>query len=132
LHTLALLFSMQTAQISNYTVPMFGRNDFAGGPFYQTAVENVGAVGYQLAKMLDFMEKNSGPLKNLHLIGNNLGAHVMGVAASQTKVVRVPRITGEPLFASHRTHIHHFYVPPSFQPALCQPKFPLFTSFYQT
>jgi hypothetical protein len=45
--------------------------------------------------MLDFMEKNAGPLKNLHLIGNNLGAHVMGVAAGRTRVVRVPRITGE-------------------------------------
>jgi Lipase len=67
----------------------------AGGPFYQSAVENVAAVGYQTARMLDFMERNAGPMRNLHLIGNNLGAHAMGVAASLTNVVRVPRITGE-------------------------------------
>ncbi|CAB3365451.1 Hypothetical predicted protein [Cloeon dipterum] len=77
-----------------YNFVTVGWRPLAGGPFYHSAVENVGPLGYQIAQMLDFMEKNAGPLKDLHLIGNNLGAHAMGVAARRTYVVRVPRITG--------------------------------------
>jgi hypothetical protein len=74
---------------------VLGWRELSAGPWYQTAAKNVVAVGEYLARFLDFLARNTGPLDKLHIIGHNLGAHIAGVAGNSTTIVRVPRITGE-------------------------------------
>ncbi|KAF4517965.1 hypothetical protein B566_EDAN005332 [Ephemera danica] len=66
----------------------------AAGPWYPTAVANISPVGKHIATLLDSLATTSGPLKSIHLIGHSLGSHIAGVAANNTKVAKVSRITG--------------------------------------
>lgn len=45
----------------------------------------VGAVGRDVAQMIDFLENNGMNLETTTLIGHSIGAHVMGIAGHNTK-----------------------------------------------
>uniref|UniRef100_A0A7N8XPI7 Lipoprotein lipase-like n=1 Tax=Mastacembelus armatus TaxID=205130 RepID=A0A7N8XPI7_9TELE len=61
---------------------------------YGIAAQNAKAVGQEIAHFIDWIEETTNmPLKNLHLIGYSLGAHVAGFAGSHANN-KVGRITG--------------------------------------
>ena len=97
-------------------------------PLYIDVIPKVGVVGKRIYEFITFMEATnqlqSGP-ESIHLIGQSLGAHVMGVAADYYKIATgttIGRITGtEPgkylhtsvkcLKPSHRKMWHEISVP---------------------
>lgn len=61
---------------------------------YLVAAQNTEAVGREIARFIDWMEKTTNTsLTNIHLIGYSLGAHVAGFAGSHV-TNKVGRITG--------------------------------------
>ncbi|XP_001499209.2 endothelial lipase isoform X2 [Equus caballus] len=61
---------------------------------YRDAVNNTRVVGHDVARMLDWLQGKDGfSLRNVHLIGYSLGAHVAGYAGNFVKGT-VGRITG--------------------------------------
>uniref|UniRef100_A0A3Q2QD91 triacylglycerol lipase n=1 Tax=Fundulus heteroclitus TaxID=8078 RepID=A0A3Q2QD91_FUNHE len=61
---------------------------------YPDAVNHTLAVGLDIASMLDWLQEELQlPLKNVHLIGYSLGAHVAGFAGDKVKGI-LGRITG--------------------------------------
>ncbi|KAK2835570.1 hypothetical protein Q5P01_016054 [Channa striata] len=61
---------------------------------YVVAAQNTKAVGQEVARFIDWIEETTNmPLKNIHLIGYSLGAHVAGFAGSHA-TNKVGRITG--------------------------------------
>ncbi|XP_051985417.1 lipoprotein lipase-like [Xyrauchen texanus] len=60
---------------------------------YPTSAENTRLVGADVAKFVNWLEELEYPLKNVHLLGYSLGAHVAGVAGNLTNH-KINRITG--------------------------------------
>ena len=69
--------------------------DWSGGnglPYTQ-ATSNTQIVGIEISKMIDSIVSNQkGSLKDIHLIGHSLGAHICGYAGKRTQGIK--RISG--------------------------------------
>lgn len=66
----------------------------ASNIFYPWVANETKYIGARIASFLDGLNKWYNVTgEQVHLIGHSLGAHVMGIAAAQTKM-RVNRITG--------------------------------------
>uniref|UniRef100_A0A8D2JQ83 phospholipase A1 n=1 Tax=Sciurus vulgaris TaxID=55149 RepID=A0A8D2JQ83_SCIVU len=77
---------------------------------YTDAVNNTRMVGHSVARMLDWLqEKEDFSLRNVHLIGYSLGAHVAGYAGNFVKgtVGRITAIT-EVVKCEHERAVHLF------------------------
>nr|XP_027804832.1 endothelial lipase isoform X2 [Marmota flaviventris] len=77
---------------------------------YRDAVNNTRMVGHSVARMLDWLqEKDDFSLRNVHLIGYSLGAHVAGYAGNFVKgtVGRITAIT-EVMKCEHERAVHLF------------------------
>ena len=57
--------------------------------------DNVPIVGIKTAALVDFLVYEGASLGTFHLIGFSMGAHVVGIAGSNVKSGRLPRITGK-------------------------------------
>ncbi|KAL7975993.1 hypothetical protein Chor_011761, partial [Crotalus horridus] len=65
---------------------------------YTIAVNNTRVVGKELAGLLDWLEeKKDFQLKNVHLIGYSLGAHIAGYTGNYARGI-IGRITAGPMF----------------------------------
>ena len=65
----------------------------AMAPFYIRAVINSEVVGELTGKFINFLVEQGADLKNFHVIGFSLGAHVAGRAGATVNGL-LPRITG--------------------------------------
>uniref|UniRef100_A0A9L0KDU7 Lipase G, endothelial type n=1 Tax=Equus asinus TaxID=9793 RepID=A0A9L0KDU7_EQUAS len=77
---------------------------------YRDAVNNTRVVGHDVARMLDWLQGKDGfSLRNVHLIGYSLGAHVAGYAGNFVKGT-VGRITAiaEGVQCEHERAVHLF------------------------
>lgn len=75
---------------------------------YNVVKEQTIEVGAYVGKLIDFMASDASMnLKNVHLSGHSLGAHVMGIAGKNVKSGKVARITGldpaRPLYTIENT-----------------------------
>jgi hypothetical protein len=67
----------------------------AASPNYVAAVLNARLTGAHIAELIEFLVAKTGAkLKDFHIIGHSLGAHVAGFAGSSTTTGKVGRITG--------------------------------------
>ena len=62
-------------------------------PFYIRAAINTGPVGELTGQLINFLVEQGSDLKNFHVIGFSLGAHVAGKAGATVNGL-LPRITG--------------------------------------
>ncbi|KAM6036695.1 endothelial lipase isoform 1-T1 [Theristicus caerulescens] len=77
---------------------------------YTDAVNNTQIVGKSIARLLDWLQENPlFQLKNVHLIGYSLGAHVAGFAGNHVHGT-IGRITaiGEVVKCEHERSVHLF------------------------
>ncbi|KAK0076605.1 hypothetical protein PV325_005100 [Microctonus aethiopoides] len=79
--------------------------NLAAAPYYNYAVENAELVGSYTAQFVNWLEsQNQINIKDLHVIGFSLGAHVAGFMGKELAPKKVGRITGldpaAPLFPS--------------------------------
>ena len=61
-------------------------------PFYVRAASNTGPVGELTGQLINFLVEQGSDLKNFHVIGFSLGAHVAGKAGATVNGL-LPRIT---------------------------------------
>uniref|UniRef100_A0A1B6DU95 Lipase domain-containing protein n=2 Tax=Clastoptera arizonana TaxID=38151 RepID=A0A1B6DU95_9HEMI len=78
----------------NFNVIGVDWSTLAQGPWYNHAAKYTYGVGLQVAEFIDFLVSRNVNLKNIHLIGHSLGAHVSGVAAKNIKSGKLSRLTG--------------------------------------
>lgn len=71
---------------------------------YPVARLLVGNLGEKIANMVDFLVGLGVSLRDIHLIGHSLGAHVAGIAGQKVTSGKLPRITG--LF--HKLYLKYF------------------------
>jgi len=75
-------------------------------PFYVRAASNTGPVGELTGQLINFLVEQGSDLKNFHVIGFSLGAHVAGKAGATVNGL-LPRVTGldpaAPLFSIGNT-----------------------------
>lgn len=65
-------------------------------PWYIEARSHVAGVGQNVASFVDFLVENGLlQMKNLHVLGHSLGAHVSGNVGKNVKSGDVQRITGK-------------------------------------
>jgi alpha-beta hydrolase superfamily lysophospholipase len=81
---------LNSAEDSNVIVVDWSR---LAALIYFTAVTHTLPVGTYLGQFLSILENNSVDLRNVHLIGHSLGAHISGIAGAHVGG-RIGRITG--------------------------------------
>lgn len=85
-----LILVLNSAEDSNVIVVDWSR---LAALIYFTAVTHTLPVGTYLGQFLSILENNSVDLRNVHLIGHSLGAHISGIAGAHVGG-RIGRITG--------------------------------------
>lgn len=61
---------------------------------YLVAALRTADVGHYLSRLIDFLVSQGADIRNFHVIGFSLGAHVAGTAGRSIKSGIIPRITG--------------------------------------
>ncbi|KAG5868976.1 hypothetical protein JTB14_009794 [Gonioctena quinquepunctata] len=79
----------------NINLILLDWSELATFPWYQVAVANVKHVAQRLKQFIEvFNDSGEIPIRNVHIIGFSLGAHIAGIAGKLLrKDLRIPRLT---------------------------------------
>ncbi|KAG8288189.1 hypothetical protein J6590_020952 [Homalodisca vitripennis] len=88
---------MREAYLNHYDVNVLAVDwgALAEGPWYVEAVQHTQPVGQLVGQLVDWLVISSGAaLKDFHLVGHSLGAHVAAFASNSVSSGIIQRITG--------------------------------------
>lgn len=73
------IFFLAYLERGEYNVILVDWGKLSAMPWYITAVKNTRKVGFHVAKMISWLDKNNAvSMKKIHVIGFSLGAEVAG------------------------------------------------------